>query len=145
VEPDVDAGAGRGTDPDAASAGQRVRSRLASPFSALFSLRLFVVVLGLTAVGMVLGSLLVPLPGAGLAGIALAGFVVGVARDDRRYLELLLAGFVTAGLGTVFEYAFFALFGGFAPVALGTTAGGLAAIAGHYFGRDLRSGLLREV
>lgn len=145
VGPDVDPGAGPRADPEAASATQRVRDRLAAPFSSLFSLRLFLFVLALTVVGMVVAAALVPLPGAGLAGIAVAGFAVGVARTDRRYLELLLAGIVTSGVGALFEYAVFALLGGFAPVAFGASAGGLAAVAGHYFGRDLRDGLTREV
>lgn len=145
VGPDVDPGAGPEPDPDSASATDRVRSRLAAPFSSLFSLRLFLVALALCIVGMVLGSTLVPLPGTGLAGIAVAGFVVGLAREDRRYLELLLAGTVASGAGVVFEYALVVLVGGFAPVAFGTAAGAIAAVAGHYFGRDLRQGLVREV
>jgi predicted branched-subunit amino acid permease len=145
VGPDVDPGPDSATDPETASAADRVRSRLAAPFSSLFSLRLFLVVLALCLVGMVLGSTLVPLPGAGLAGIAVAGFVVGLARDDRRYLELLLAGIVASAAGVVFEYALVVLVGGLAPVAFGTAAGAIAAVAGHYFGRDLRHGLLREV
>jgi hypothetical protein len=145
VGPDVDPGPGAETDPESASAADRVRSRLAAPFSSLFSLRLFLVVLGLCLVGMVLGSMLVPLPGAGIAGIAVAGFVVGLARSDRRYLELLLAGLVASGVGVVFEYAFVVLIGGLAPVAFGTAAGAIAAVAGHYFGRDLRHGLLRDL
>lgn len=137
-------GAGSQTDPEA-SASQRVRRRLTAPFSALFSLRLFLVVLALTVAGMLLGSALVPFPGGGIAGIAVVGFAVGVGRPGRRYLECLLAGLVASGVGTLFEYAFFTLIGGVAPVAFGAAVGGIAAIAGHYFGRDLRDGLTREV
>jgi hypothetical protein len=145
VGPDVSTPPGEHTDPEEATASNRVRARLATPFSGLFSLRMFLLVLGLSVVGMVLGNLVVPLPGTGIAGIAVVGFVVGLATTQRRYLELLLAGFAAAGASTVFKYALVTLVGGVVPVALGTTAGGIAAIAGHYFGRDLRAGLTRDL
>jgi hypothetical protein len=143
--PDVDTGVTEPVDPEAATAGDSVRARLATPFSELFSLRLFLVVLALATVGLVLGTVVVGLPGAGIAGIAVVGFAVGVGHGHRRYLELLLAGLLVAGIGTVFEYALVAVVGGVAPVALGAAAGGIAALAGHYFGRDLRAGLTRDL
>ena len=143
--PDVDAGEAGSADPETATGDDSARSRLTGPLGELFSLRLFLTVLGLAAVGLVLGSVVVSLPGAGIAGIAVVGFAVGVGHGHRRYLELLLAGLVVAGVGTLFEYALVAVVGGVAPVALGAAAGGIAAIAGHYFGRDLRDGLTREV
>jgi len=145
VGPDVDAGATGSVDPEAATAGDSLRARLATPFSELFSLRLFLVVVALTAVCLVLGSVVVSLPGAGLAGIAVAAFAVGVGHEHRRYLELLVAGLLVAGVATLFEYALIALVSGAAPVALGAAVGGIAALAGHYFGRDLRAGLTRDL
>lgn len=132
-----------------AAVRDRVRARLRSPFTGLFSLRLFVILLAVTASAMVLVGTVLPIPlggSAGLLGIASVGFAVGIADAHRRYLELLVAGAVASGLGTLFDHLLLTAFGMGVPlVALGVGAGGLAAVVGHYFGRDLRAGLTRSI
>jgi hypothetical protein len=149
-EPDVDAGPGpadRSTTARNATVTDRVRARLASPFSGLFSVRVFVRLLAVTMVSTVLAGVVVPLGGvAGFLGIAVAGFAVGLADERHRYLEFGLAGAIAAGLATVFDHLLLTALGlGIPLVALGVGAGALAGIVGHYFGRDLRHGLTREL
>ena len=87
----------------------------------------------------------------GLFAVACATGLIG---SRSRYLEVGVAGAVAAGvtflLGTLTSI--------FAPVAVqvladygvaivgvGTGAGLLVSIVGHYFGRDLRAGLTRDI
>lgn len=88
----------------------------------------------------VLGSL------AGLLGVFAAGFLLG-AIGRGGYVELLVAGAATAGVGLLLDQLVLSFVGGFVvPVAaVGAAAGGVAAVLGHYFGRDLRSGLTRSL
>ena len=81
-------------------------------------------------------------------------FAAGLVGSRSRYLEVGLAGAVAAGaaflLGTLTS-VFAPIAGrvladyGVAIVGVGTGAGLLVALAGHYFGRDLRDGLTRDV
>ncbi|WP_144903650.1 hypothetical protein [Halobellus captivus] len=136
----------------------RLRRALPSVPSLLrpsFSVRSFLVVLALLVVGVVAGGA-IPLIGAvgQFLGLFVAAFAIGVVGSRARYLEVGLAGAIAAGaafvLGTLTSV--------FAPVAVGiladygvaiagvgTGTGLLASLLGHYFGRDLRDGLTREV
>jgi predicted membrane metal-binding protein len=149
--PEFDHGPGPDRDREEAAAqgraGSRLRARLRSPFTGLFSLRVFLVILAVTVASMLLVGTVLPLGGiAGLLGIALVGFIVGVVRDEGRYLEMLLAGAFASGVGSFLDYVVLTLAGiGIPLVALGTAAGAAAGALGHYFGRDLRNGLTREV
>lgn len=151
---DANAAPGPGTDDPAVDAAEasvtdRLRGRLRSPFSNVFSVRLFAVYLALTFSAMVLGGAFVPLPlggTGGLIGIAGVGFAVGLADGNRRYLEFLLAGATASGLGAVFDHLVLTVLGlGVPMVAFGVAAGGVAGVVGHYFGRDLRDGLTQDV
>ncbi|MFD1598323.1 hypothetical protein [Halobellus rarus] len=136
----------------------RLRGLLPSrprPLRGSFSARSFLVVLALSLVGVVAGGS-IPLVGSvgQFFGLFLVAFVVGAVGSRRRYLEVGLAGAIAAGIAFVLG----TLTSVFAPVAVqvladygvaiagvGTGAGLLASLAGHYFGRDLRDGLTREV
>jgi len=130
-----------------ATVTSRLRDRLASPFSGLFSVRVFLFVLAMTLVTMTLVGTVVPLGGlAGFVGIATAGFGVGLVDSRRRYLEFGLAGGLAAGLGTLLDHLVLSALGlGVPLLALGVGAGSLAGVVGHYFGRDLRDGLTRDL
>ena len=81
-----------------------------------------------------------------LLGLFVGGFAYGLATERRRYAELLLAGAVTGGAWTLLGNIGLALFTSALPlIATGVVGGGLVAALGHYFGRDLRDGLTREV
>ncbi len=141
-------------DPDRTSSASGL-SRVRSPLGKVFSLRAFLLLLGLSLVGLILGGA-VPVVGgiARYVGLFLAAFLVGLVRQRRAYLETIAAGalaggatFVLGTLGNGFLLArldAFAEYGvGIAGVGVGT--GLLVALAGHYFGRDLRAGLKRDV
>ncbi|SEO66962.1 hypothetical protein SAMN04487948_10483 [Halogranum amylolyticum] len=121
----------------------------------LFSIKVFLGTLLLAVVGMALGSA-IPLVGivGRFVGLFGAGFLVGLVATHRRYLEVGAAGGVASGLGIVLS----TLGSAFLPVAAdllarhgvalaggGAVAGVLVALLGHYFGRDLRDGLTRDV
>lgn len=143
---------GRGTD---GRLGLRGRLRR------VFSLRAFLLALVASLAGLVAGGL-VPvvgsLPLVGLVGryvgLFVVAFALGLWFEHRRYVEVALGGATAAALGFVVSV----VFSTFLPVGVrllseyGTTvagvgagAGCLVAVAGYYFGRDLRAGLTREV
>jgi hypothetical protein len=156
---EVDSGTARESARDERSeestSGRRgLRSRLgrlvpAPSLGGLFSLRSFLVAVVLSVGGMLAASLVPFLPGvvASLLGILLAGFLVGVGREQRAYLETGLAGAGVAGVATLLDYLLLSVVGnvGVPMAAIGGGAGFLAGLLGHYLGRDLRAGLTREV
>lgn len=137
------------SDPDTESRRSRVASRLKAPVSGLFSPRAFLLALVLSIVGMVLAGVVPLVPGsvAALAGVFLAGFLLGLVRDRRAYLEVALAGAGTAVVATLSSYLLVTALSGYGvPLAAATGGAGLlAAVGGHYFGRDLRAGLTRDL
>jgi hypothetical protein len=121
----------------------------------LFSVKVFLATLLLAVVGTAVGGA-VPVVGflGRFVGLFATGFVVGLLASHRRYLEVGAAGGVASGLGFLLS----TLGSAFLPVAAdllarygvaiaggGAVAGVLVAILGHYFGRDLRDGLTRDV
>ncbi|WP_410766807.1 hypothetical protein [Haloferax sp. DFSO60] len=121
----------------------------------LFSVRTFLVALVLSIGGVIVGGA-IPLIGfiGNFLGIAMAGFLLGILGSNRRYVEVGLAGAIAAG----FAFVLSTLLSVFAPFALqlladyglaiagvGSVTGALAGLVGHYFGRDLRDGLTREI
>lgn len=138
---------------DQREARGRDRRGLRSRLGGVFSPRGFLLAFVLTLGGFLLGSA-VPLVGAvpflgsalGLLGIFAAGFLLGTL-GRRGYLELLLAGAATAGVALLLDQFVLSIVADLAlPLAaVGGTAGALAAVIGHYFGRDLRDGLTRSV
>ncbi|WP_248896850.1 hypothetical protein [Haloplanus halobius] len=117
----------------------------------VFAPRQFLLALALSIAGLVAGSA-VPVVGivGRFLGVALAGFCLAFVDSERRYVEAGLAGALAAGAGFVLS----AFTSAFAPIAadyglriagVGVTAGLVAALLGHYFGRDLRAGLTRDL
>jgi hypothetical protein len=122
---------------------ERLRSRVSS----WFSTGSFLVAAALSVIGVfVLGGLL-PFGGIGdLTGIAMASFGYGLLSDESHYLENGVAGALVAGTWSLVGNLVVTLLGlGLPVVALGFAGGGIAGIVGHYFGRDLRDGLTRDV
>lgn len=114
----------------------------------LFSPRTFLFALGLSVGGMAIAVFVLSLGGlAPLLGALLAGFLLGLLRDRRAYLEVALAGAGTAAVAALTQELFVALLGnlGAEIAVVSGGAGLLAAVAGHYFGRDLRDGVTRDV
>jgi hypothetical protein len=136
------------SEPSNDDTGSGLRARLPRPSIpqfGLFSLRVFLAALLLGLGAMAVGTL-VPLPGARFVLLFLAMFVYGVVGPAARYLECGAAGAVAAGAGFVlavlFDGALFPVLAGYGPelAGVGVTAGATVALAGHYFGRDLRAG-----
>ncbi len=139
-------------DDDARSRGrlaglrQRVPSpRLPRPRRSLFSPAAFGTALLLGAAAMLLGTL-VPLPASRFVLLFVATFAYGVVGDTARYAECAVAGAAAGAVGFLLSIvlggALLPVLGGYgAEIAgVGVGAGALAALAGHYFGRDLRAG-----
>lgn len=126
----------------------RLRDRLSSPGKNLFSPRVFVLSLVLVLTGALLGGA-VPLFGSltGLVGVFVAGFVLGLGVGGRHYLELGLAGATAGGFSFLVRNLLFSVAAGRGTeiAAFGAGAGLLVVVVGYYFGRDLRSGLTREI
>jgi hypothetical protein len=103
--------------------------------------------LGLVAAGALLVGGVLALGSVGnLLGIALGAFLYGVAAGRRHYTESTLAGVAVGGVLALLGNLVLSLTGiGVPLVAVGAVGGGLAGLVGHYFGRDLRDGLTREV
>ncbi|PSP64681.1 hypothetical protein BRC79_09755 [Halobacteriales archaeon QH_8_67_27] len=106
----------------------------------------FVAVIG----GMVAGSA-VPLVGSvtSILGVVAGAFFLGLLSGKRRYFPVAVAGAIaavaaSATLGAL-TFAFIESLGLVPSAAIGTTTGVIAAVVGHYFGRDLRAGLTRDV
>jgi len=106
-----------------------------------FALQLVGAVAGLFVVG---GA--VPIgPLSGLLGIFVALFALGVFSTGSRYAEAGIAGGLVALVTTVVTSVSLSVFsGGMLPLVAGV-AGGAVSLLGHYFGRDLRDGLTRDI
>ncbi len=146
-----DAGVDRAADADQpADDGDGSRSWLAPITSRLslgryFSPKAYLALVALLGTGLLGGATVLPVAGRliGMFGVA---FLVGLVASKRRYLEVGIAGVSVGGVAAVLNNAVLAAVGsGQSLVAVGATVGLLAAVAGYYFGRDLRDGLAREV
>jgi hypothetical protein len=124
---------------------------LPNPLAALPSGRSVLLTFGAVLVSVLLASS-VPLLGGVFGapvGIFAGAFALGAASGTSRYLEFALAGALVSGLGafqgSLFRVAVFSDVG-FAPVfAIAAGFGLVVALLGHYFGRDLRSGLTSSI
>jgi hypothetical protein len=126
--------------------GARLKRRAGSVFSPSAFLAALLFVGG----GLLAGSAVPLIPGTGLLGVAFAAFVHGLLADERRYLEIGVAGGIVSALGFVLfnvTTLTIGLFNGWG-VQMGLLLAGvgfLAGVVGHYFGRDLRSGLTADL
>ena len=121
-----------------------------------FSAKAFAFALVTVAVGVFAGSL-IPLIGGTIGtagGVFLAAFLLGLVVSTRRYVETGIAGTAAGATSAVTSV----LGVGFLPigidylsqwglplVAVGGGVGLVLALLGHYFGRDLRAGVSRDV
>ncbi|WP_049912681.1 hypothetical protein [Natrialba hulunbeirensis] len=108
-----------------------------------FSPKAFLALVLTFAVGLFAGGAVIPVAGQ-LIGIFATAFLIGVITSKRRYLELTSAG-ITAGMLTTLDPVYFALGSGLTLLGIGASIGFVASVAGYYFGRDLRDGLVRDV
>lgn len=124
-----------------------LRARLGRRAGRIFSPRVFVVAAIAVAVGLVATSALVPLPFAGLLGIFLATFGLGLTERFGRYVESSVAGASVVAASTLADYFVVSMLGGFGVplLAIGALLGGVVGALGTYFGRDLAAGLRREI
>jgi hypothetical protein len=149
-----------GDDADEATSDDGGRlSGVRSGVGRVFSIRGFLLALGVVVAGVVAGGAIggiVPFLGTvgRVAGAFAATFLLGIARSHRQYLEVGVAG---AGVAAVL--AITSVFSGvFLPIgvewlqqyglalgAIGAGSGAVASLLGYYFGRDLRDGLTKSV
>ncbi|MFB6256092.1 MAG: hypothetical protein ABEH58_05085 [Haloplanus sp.] len=136
---------------DAADAQSGGRFGIARRVRRLFSLRAFLFAIILSVVGLVAGGA-IPVVGylGRFLGIALAAFALAFLAAGRRYVEAGFAGALASGLGFVLGTLNSALLPvvadyGLQIAGIGTTAGLLAALLGHYLGRDLKAGVTEEL
>lgn len=124
-----------------------IRSLYGRTLGRVLSTRGLVVALTLTLAFSFLFSL-IPFVGllGSILGIGVAGFLYGLGGSNSRYLELLVAGAVAGGGSAVLGNLLVITFGSMAGLlGIGILGGALGAVVGHYFGRDFRDGLTRDV
>lgn len=116
---------------------------------ALFSPKFFLFALLAFGGALVAGNTVVPFVPVvgGLVGLLAVAFLLGLVVDRRRYAEVGVAGAVSSAAVTFLGNIFLSVVGNVGvPLALVGAGGGLiAALVGYYLGRDLRTGLTREL
>jgi len=112
-----------------------------------FSLRALIVAFVAIGGGMTLGSLVPVIPFIAFAGIPVGSFLHGLLDRERRYAETAVAGGLLAGLSVVTSLLPQVLAGlnGARLFAIAAAVGLVLGLVGHYFGRDLRNGLTRDI
>jgi len=130
--------------------GAETRSDDATDSSAAgsyFSVKALVVAFVAIGGGMTLGSLIPMIPYTALLGIPLGAFLHGLLDSERRYIETAIAGALLSGLAVVSSLLPQLLAGlnGARLFAIAGSFGLVFALVGHYFGRDLRSGLTKDI
>ena len=113
----------------------------------IFSVGALVVAFVAIGAGMIAGSLVPVIPFTALAGIPVGAFLHGLLDSQRRYIETAIAGGVSAGAAVVTSLLPQMLAGldGTRLFAIAAAVGIVMAVVGHYFGRDLRDGLTRDL
>lgn len=134
-------------DSHSPAASDGVRDRARARLASLFSLRQFIVGTVATVAGLLVVGGALPLGAIGdLLGVATGAFVHGAVAGDRRYAEAAAAGGAVGAVATVLDHLVLTVVTLGLPVAVfGATGGVVAGLVGHYFGRDLRDGLTREL
>lgn len=129
------------------SSSESRRERLTRRATSVFSPRAFLVSTVVTLLGFLVVGGLLPLGGiANLVGIAAGTFATGLATSQSRYAESAVAGGAVGGVAAFLDHLALTVVGvGLPLLALGAVGGLLAGLLGHYFGRDLRAGLTRDL
>jgi len=153
---DADSGGAAAAKPSAGSAESAGGSGRIGVSGRWFSAKSFAVALAAVALGVVAGGA-IPLIGGTIgsaAGVFIAAFLVGLVFSSRTYVETGVAGAAAGAASAVTSV----LGIGFLPIgidylqqwglpllAVGGGAGLVLALLGHYFGRDLRTGLTEDI
>jgi len=137
----------RDSDADADSAASTATDTTAAAGGSYFSVRALIVAFVAIGGGMTLGSLVPMIPFMAFAGIPVGSFLHGLLDRERRYAETAVAGGLLAGLAVITSLLPQVLAGldGTRLFAIAAAVGMVLAVVGHYFGRDLRDGLTREI
>lgn len=135
------------TAEETADDGGGITGWLRNKLGTLGSARGLIISLVVTLGGVLLLGGLLPLGMVGDAlGIGVGAFLYGILAGESRYLETSLAGGIVGGVWAFLGNLVLTLVGPGIPVVLvGALLGLLAAAVGHYFGRDLRNGLTRDL
>ncbi|WP_276249846.1 hypothetical protein [Haloarcula rara] len=136
-----------GTDTTLGSLSEDATDTAAESSGSYVSVRALIVAFVAVGAGMTLGSLVPMIPFVAFAGIPVGAFLHGLLDRERRYVETAVAGGVLAGLSVVTSLLPQVLAGlnGTRLFAITAAVGLVLAVVGHYFGRDLRDGLTREL
>lgn len=135
------------TDTDTGSLAAETTDTTAAAGGSYFSVRALIVAFVAIGGGMTLGSLVPMIPFMALAGIPVGSFLHGLLDRERRYAETAVAGGLLAGSAVITSLLPQVLAGldGTRLFAIAAAVGVVLAVVGHYFGRDLRDGLTREI
>ncbi|MFW6317692.1 MAG: hypothetical protein ACOC06_04400 [Halorubrum sp.] len=152
----ADAGGAASADAGTETAGSAATPGKIGVSGRWFSAKAFGLALVTVAVGVFAGGL-IPLIGGTIGtagGVFVAAFLLGLVLSSRRYVETGIAGGAAGAASAVTSV----LGVGFLPigidylsqwglplVAVGGGVGLVLALLGHYFGRDLRAGLSRDI
>lgn len=147
--------AGKSTETGGSGLRDRLPGLPKPSVGTLFAPKRFLIALVLSVAGLVVGG---AIPFVGVVtqylGLFAATFVYGLAAKSRAYTETAAAGSVAAAvallLGTLTTGGFVIgadLLGryGVPITGVGVGVGLLVSLLGHYFGRDLRAGLTRDI
>lgn len=157
LEADLGTGTGRESGDVGTPTGSDDGSLLPSMPEDLFSAKHFLGGGLVAGLGALVGSgVLTPIPIVGtivglalggVAGTAIAGFLLGAVSSRSSYLEVgLLSAIVGGAAAGPVSAALVPVFGlGLGVFAVGAVVAVLVGLLGHYLGRDLRSGVTRSV
>ncbi len=122
----------------------RVRSRLGSLVDGkAVGAASVLSILGIFLVGLIP---LVPAVVTSVLGIFLGVFLYGALASESKYVESGLAGVLVGAGSVLWSYFPLSVFGASTTLlGIGVAGGLVAGITGHYFGRDLRDGLTRDI
>jgi len=124
-----------------------LRDRVSERAGSILSTRNLAVSLVVALVGILILGGILPFGTVGnLLGLFIAAFLYGTVASESQYLPMGLAGGAAGGVMAALGNLTLTLLGpGIPIVAVGTIGGLFAGVLGHYFGRDLRDGLTREI
>jgi uncharacterized membrane protein len=138
--------AGQDTQPEQETESRR--SRIANNVQQVFSPRRFLVSLVLISVGLYAAGSLIPIiPATGLIGVFVATFALGVINSEQWYVEIGVASAVASGVSVLSDILLLTIASrfGIGLVVAGVAVSVVVALLGHYFGRDLRGGMTKEI
>lgn len=147
VSVDVDTGLDSDEESSSEESSGLARSIFERTVGSVLSTQSLLLSLVLTIIGVIVVGA-IPLLGVvgELLGIFVAGFLYGTVAGESRYVEHALSGALVGGGSALLGNLALTLLGAGVPlVALGLLGGTLSGVVGHYFGRDLRKGLTKDI